>query len=135
MLALTTYSLQRTIEIYDHSGLVLTRSQAEEAASCMRTHLESYSYLAWVYWTRRELCYKIRCKSHYLFHVADETRDFWLNQNLYHTFAEESWLGKLKAVAQQCHGRSVGGRVYQQYFLALAMILHDYKKLEVFKDS
>lgn len=134
MLALTTYSLQRTIEIYDRGGLVLTKSEAQEAASCLHTHLESYAYLAWVYWTRRELCYKIRCKSHYLYHVAQDTKNLWLNQNLFHTFSEESWLGKVKTVAQQCHGRSVGGRMYQRYFLALAMMLHEYKKKEL-KDS
>lgn len=134
MLAVTTYNLHRTIEIFDRGGLVLTHDEAKEASHCLGTHLTAYAWMADHYYQRRVMWYKIRCKGHYLWHVAWEVSKYRLNQNLFHTFQEESFLGKIKAVATMCHGRSWFGRVYQRYFLALAVFLHEYKMMELSVD-
>ena len=131
MLALTTYSLQRATEIFDQADLVLTDAEALEASQCLSTHLEAYAWLADHYYQRRLMMYKIRCKSHYMWHVSWEVARYKLNQNLFHTFQEESWLGKFKTVAAKCHGRTWFARVYQRYFLALAIYFHEYKQLEL----
>lgn len=135
MLALTAYNLQRAIELFDRGGLVLTESEASEASRCLSTHLEAYGWLASFHYKRRRMRYKIRCKSHYLWHVSQEVAQYRLNQNMFHTFQEESWLGKIKAVGIRCHGRSFSGRLYQRYFLALAIYLHEYKMLELSLDT
>ena len=130
ILALCAYNLQRFIELQDSSGLVLSDEESEEAANCLQTHLRLYAVLADYYFKRRIMMFKIRCKSHYLWHTASEVRLWKLNQNLWHTFQEESFLGKLKAIGVKCHGRSCSLRMFQRYFLCLAIFLQDFRKME-----
>ena len=75
--------------------------------------------------------YKIRCKSHYLYHVSQEVEAWKINQTLFHTFQEESFLGKLKAIGVRCHGRSTTARLYQRYFLCLAVYFEESRKREM----
>lgn len=131
LLAVTAYNLQRFVEIMDGSGLVLNNDEAEEASSCLQIHLKTYAVLADHFFQRRIMMYKIRCKSHYMWHAAVEVGVFKINQNLFHTFQEESFLGKVKAIAVRCHGRTCCHRLYQRYFLVLALFLEECRKGEV----
>ena len=70
ILALCVYSLQRFIEIQDSAGLVLDEAEAKESATNLRIHLHTYAVLADHYFKKRVLMYKIRCKSHYLYHIS-----------------------------------------------------------------
>ena len=131
LLAVTAYNLQRFVEIMDGSGLVLNDDEAEEASSCLQIHLKTYAVLADHFFQRRIMMYKMRCKNHYMWHVAVEVGLFKLNQNLFHTFQEESFLGKIKAIGIRCHGRTCCHRLYQRYFLVLALFLEECRKAEV----
>ena len=75
--------------------------------------------------------YKIRCKSHYLYHVFSRGGGLENKQTLFHTFQEESFLGKLKAIGVRCHGRSTTARLYQRYFLCLAVYFEESRKREM----
>lgn len=129
-LAVCTCCLQRVTEIFDSAGLILTESEADSAAKALEDHLTTYAWLAARDYQRRVLRFKIRTKAHYLWHVSQEIRELKLNQNLHHTFQEESFLGKIKAVATKCHGRTCTQRIFQRLFLCLAVVLHEYDKKE-----
>ena len=131
ILALCVYSLQRFIEIQDCAGLVLDEAEAKESATNLRIHLRTYAVLADHYFKQRVMMYKIRCKSHYLFHVSEEVELWKLNQNLFHTFQEESFLGKIKSIGVRCHGRSTTARLFQRYFLCLAVYFEESRKREM----
>lgn len=74
------------------------------------------------------MLYKIRHKSHYLVHVQAEVLTYKINQRLYHTWEDESFLGKLKAIAVRCHGKTVTFRIYQRYLLAFAIFLQEHRR-------
>lgn len=76
------------------------------------------------------MMFKIRCKSHYMWHVAFEVGVLKINPNLFHTFQEESFLGKIKQIGVKCHGRSCCHRLFQRYFLCLALFLEECRKAE-----
>lgn len=131
ILALCAYHLQHFIEINDNAGLILSNQEAKAAASSLQTHLRTYALLAQHFYDRRIMLYKIRPKSHYLWHTASELGLWKINVNLFHTFQEESFLGKLKCIAVRCHGKAFSQRVYQRYFLCLAIFMEDFRKMDL----
>lgn len=128
VLATCTWALQKAIEVMDGSGLVLSPMDADCAAECLMTHLRTYAWLALYYHDRREMLFKLRPKTHCLFHMAGDLKKFRLNFSLGHTFGEESFLGKIKAIAVKAHGKTMTLRVLQRYMLFLAMYLKDHKR-------
>ena len=129
LLAATCYAMQRSIEIQDFAGLVLTDEEADEAAQCLHLYLRAYAELAGYYFARGKLMYKMRHKYHYMTHVEVDIRVYKINQRAFHTFDEESFLGKLKAIGIRCHGRTVSFRIFQRYLLAWAVCLQEHRKL------
>ena len=51
-----------------------------------------------------------------------------LNQFLFQTMDEESFLGKLKNIFTACHGKTANRRMYSRYLLVLAMLLEDHRR-------
>lgn len=127
-LAICCFHLQRVTEIFDSGGLILFEDEAHEASRSLKLHLLAFATLADHFYKKRIMLFKLRCKSHYLWHVCDEIRLYRINQNLFHNFAEEDYLGKLKSIAIKCHGRSLTRRVYERYFLLLALVLEEHAK-------
>ena len=111
--------------------MILSVADACEACRSLQLHLLSYASLAHHFYNLRLMLYKLRCKSHYLWHVSLEVKEYQLNPNLFHVFAEESFLGKVKSIATKCHGRSCTRRIYQRYFLLLGLVLQWHRKLEM----
>ena len=97
----------------------------KELCSLLQLHLQTTAYLAGHAWARKLMCFKLRPKSHYLWHLAVGTRRYRLNPRLFHTWDDESFLGKMKGVARRCHGRAVERRVLQRYVVNLAGALDD----------
>ena len=114
----------------DHGGMIFTTDEASEAKTCLDLHLKAYYWLSAHLYSRRELLFKLRCKSHYHFHMGEEVISTRINPSMYHNFSEESFLGKIKAVAIRCHGRTCTQRVLQRYLLCLAICLNDFDKTE-----
>ena len=104
ILAACAYNLQRVIELIDQGSLVFSEAEASEASSCLRLHLTSFWWLAAYYHQRRELLFKLRCKSHYLWHTADEIERFRVNPLVFQCVGEEAFLGKVKNILIRCHG-------------------------------
>ena len=69
------------------------------------------------------LLFKLRPKTHYLYHMALELPKTRLNFNIFHTFTEESFLGKVKAIALRTHGKTMSQRTFQRYLLYMAIFL------------
>ena len=130
VLATSSYGLQRVIEIMDHGSLVLSEEGALEAHECLHLHLNAYFWLAAYHYQQRIQLFKLRCKTHYLFHIAEDILELQLNPALFHTFDEESFLGKLKAIAIHCHGGTCTDRLFLRYILCLANCLEEFNRTE-----
>ena len=73
--------------------------------------------------------FKMRPKHHYLLHCSWEVVSTQLNPKSFQCFGDESWLGKLKKISKQCHGRTMQFRALQRYLIALGSFLRDEAKL------
>ena len=69
------------------------------------------------------MLFKLRCKTHYNLHIAEDVKNHRLNPAVYHTFQEEAFLGKLKNIAIRCHGKTCAKRVFERYLLCTAIFL------------
>lgn len=112
------------IDIMDGSGIILSCEDASDAAQSMKLHLKTFVWLALYFHDRRKMLFKLRPKSHYLWHMANDLATWRLNFAVFHTFSEESFLGKIKAIALKTHGRTMTQRVFQRYLLFMAVFLH-----------
>jgi len=128
VLAACVFGLQRFIELMDQSGIIFTAEEARESKACLDAHLKSYYWLAAHFYSKRELLFKLRCKTHYHFHMGEDIVRTRVNPSIFHNFSEESFLGKIKSVAIRCHGRSCTRRVLQRYLLCLAVCLNEFEK-------
>lgn len=130
ILATCSFALQRVIEIMDEGSMVFTGEEAKEANECLHLHLKCYFWLASYHYEKRALLYKLRCKSHYLFHIADDIIQFSLNPAMFYTFDEESFLGKIKRICVRCHGSTCTHRIFMRLILCMAMFVEQYRKTE-----
>lgn len=115
----------------DESGPIFSPGEAREAAGCFRDHLNAYMWLASYYFQKRALYFKLRCKTHYNFHLADEIESTQVNPKIYENFEEESFLGKIKKIAVHCHGGTCTQRVFMRYLLGLGISLETFRKQRV----
>ena len=130
VLATCCYFLQRVVELLDQAGLVLDASEAEEACKAVHAHLKCYAWLALKAHDLRLPLFRVRPKTHYLYHIGDAIKRWRINFNAFHVFDEESFLGKIKSIAVKVHGATLTQRVFERYCLCLALYLHQQKLLE-----
>ncbi|CAJ1430526.1 unnamed protein product [Effrenium voratum] len=123
VMAACCFGLGRFVEVLDHAGLVLSTSESSEASRCLFLFLRSYQFLALHFQQQRLLVFKMRPKHHYLWHTACEIREYKINQRMFHTWDDESFLGKLKYIARHCHGRTMSRRLFDRYLLAFGVFL------------
>lgn len=109
----------------DNSDLILEPAEAQDAYESMMLHLRCYSWLAVYYFDSRKPLFKMRPKCHYQWHQAKDALAWKLNMNMFHTFSEESFLGRVKAIAVKTHGKTMSQRTLQRYLLFLAVFLND----------
>ena len=124
VLASCCYGIQRMIDIMDASDIILSCEDANAAAESMKLHLKAFVWLALYFHDKRMMLFKLRPKSHYLWHMANDLPTWRLNFAVFHTFSEESFLGKIKAIALKTHGRTMTQRTFQRYLLFMAVFLH-----------
>ena len=127
------HSLQRCISLLDHSDLILDPETAADASDMLKLHIKSYCWLASFYYNQRQMLFRIRPKMHYMWHQAVQIREWRLNIGIFAAWDDETFLGKIKAVAISCHGKTMANRVYDRYLLCLALLVHQHQQLnEVF---
>lgn len=107
----------------DNTGLVLDESDATEMSSCLLLHLRCTEWLAGYFWTADVKVFKMRPKHHYTWHVAMDLPKMRINPKVFNNTEEESFLGKCKRIARQCHGRSMHRRIFSRYLIAMTMFL------------
>jgi hypothetical protein len=128
VLATCTWALQRCTEIQSEAGIVLTESEANESSRCLFTYNRSYAWLA-LRFEGVDFLFKVRPKNHYLEHMAFSLKELRLNQcKLFATHTDESFLGRIKSIACQVHGKTLTKRVFQRYILCLAVSMDRLKK-------
>jgi hypothetical protein len=129
VLALCCYALQRATEIQTHGGLILEIEEAREASQHVDLFIKSFAWLALKCFDDKLLLFKCRPKLHYMAHVAEDLLRWRLNQlKMFSTFTEESFLGRIKSIACQVHGKTLTTRVFERYILTLAICLHHFKE-------
>ena len=69
------------------------------------------------------MSFKLRPKHHMMLHVALDAEATLLNPKMWHNFAEESYLGKIKEIAGQCHATPMARRVMQKWTMTMANYL------------
>lgn len=129
MLGTAAYSLQRAIELMDNSGMLLSDEDSKECSHCLFSFLKTYSWLAAYYFEESVLLFRLRPKHHMMWHHAMQIKKWKLNQSLFHTFDEESFLGKLKQICRACHGRTATQRLYERYLLVFAMLIEGHRRI------
>ncbi len=129
VLAECCYGLQRSTEVQSEGGLILERGDADEASKNLYTFIGCFSWLALYSVDNKWVLFKCRPKLHYLMHTAEDLASLRLNQlKLFSTFVEESFLGRVKSIATQVHGKTLTLRVLQRYILILALSFHHFKE-------
>ena len=129
VLATCCYGLQRANEIQTHGGLILEQNEAQEASTQVWVFICCFQWLALKCKADGLLLFKCRPKLHYMAHTADDLATLRLNQlKLFATFTEESFLGRIKSIACQVHGKTLTVRVFQRYILTLAVAIHAFKE-------
>ena len=127
MVAYTSWNINRVLEICDHGSVLLTRRYAEEVSICLQRHLKGYQWLAMEFKANPKL-FRVLPKAHYLVHTAMQTSAWHVNPFSFHCFCEESWLGKMKCVGKQCHGKTMNKRAMQRYLICLGLYLENHRK-------
>ncbi|CAJ1399311.1 unnamed protein product [Effrenium voratum] len=123
VLATCCWSLANATGVLDRASLLLLEEEAVSASDCLFSFLRAYQYLALHYRERKVLVFKLRPKHHYVWHTAWQIRLYRVNQRLFHTWDDESFLGKLKYIARCCHGLTMSRRVFSRYLLAFGVFL------------
>ena len=135
--AFAAWTLNRAIEIFDGAGILLSKRQSREASEALLQHLRAYQYLGCHHGVESApYLFRVLPKCHYMWHTAMQTRSWQLNAFVFDCFAPESWLGKIKAVARQCHGKTMTGRVMSRYLICLALYLENHRRrVQAFRGS
>lgn len=128
VLAYAAWNLNRVVEVWDSGALVLSRRDAKIASQGLHNHLRAYQKLAVSHGVAGAFLFRMIPKHHYLWHTAYQTRQWRLNPAMFHNFEEESWLGRCKRVAVQCHGATMSHRIFQRYLICLALYLEDHRR-------
>ena len=110
------------------AGLIFTLDEANEAAKSLKDHLKSFMWLSAFFFAQRKCLFKLRCKTHYLFHVSDDIKELCLNPSMWANFDEESWLGKFKRIGLKCHGGTCTSKIFMRYLLYLTVQLREFNK-------
>ena len=92
----------------------------KEMSRLLLLHLRSTAWLASYCWERDVMAFKLRPKHHCLWRIAVDVGMFRVNPRIFHCWKEESFLGKLKKIARNCHGSTVTTRSLQRYLIGLA---------------
>ena len=130
VLATCCYSLQKVVTLLDSSGIILDDVTAGDASDLLLLHIKCYAWLASFFYNARVMVFRIRPKLHYIYHQAIQLRQWKINIGVFATFHDETFLGKIKAVATACHGKTMTYRVYERYLLCLALLVHQHQMLE-----
>ena len=128
MVAASAWCLHRAVQIFDDAGMILTKDEADEASEALLNHLRSYQYLANQYQALNLWQFRMKPKLHYMWHQAHQVKEWRLNPWVFHCFSEESFLGKIKAIAVQCHGATMCKRVLERYLICLALFLEHHRR-------
>lgn len=116
------------IEICDGGGLLLSDRYATACYEACMQHLRAFQLLAVRHDVEGARLFRMRPKTHYLYHTAAQTKTWKINPFCFDCFAEESWLGHIKCVAKQCHGATMTRRVFSRYLICLALFLEHHKR-------
>lgn len=120
-LGFTAWNLQRAIEIFDNSGMLLEERMACEAHGRLMNFFRGYTFLASLFYEQRLMLYRVRPKMHYMWHQAQQVLTWRINPGCFDNFSEESLLGHVKGMARACHGSTVTTKLFCRYLLSLAI--------------
>ena len=120
LIATCTWSLQEALRRLDAADIILTVSDSRAVAARINEHLLSWQHLAGRSQAKGVRLWKLRPKSHYLWHIAATTQESRINPRfLMSCMQEESFLGYIKRIGCSCHSASLMPRLMARYLLYL----------------
>jgi hypothetical protein len=109
--------------VLDGASLILKPCEVRRARRAGSLFLCSYQYMSAEALRNQIRLWKIKPKMHYFCHVLDSLGDL-PNPRHVECFTDESYLGKVKALGQKCHGATISKRILQRYIIYLAIRWH-----------
>lgn len=86
-----------------------------------RMHSACYQWLGARCIVQKRLLYKVRPKTHYFTHMVDHCEETALCLLHLSTFGDEDFMGKVRRIAQSCHGQTYMHAWARRYVLKRAM--------------
>ena len=120
--ALSTFNLNQQIK--------MEACVAAEVTWLCRLHAACYQWLAMECIAQRRLLYKVRPKSHYFGHMVDHFAQTCLCLLHLSTFGDEDFMGKIRKVAQACHGATYMHAWAKRYVLKRSLQWSEMRKIE-----
>ena len=119
--ATCAWGFSEYLAVLQTAPLVMSELETARLLHGGRTYIDCYSALAASCAESGVFLFKCRPKFHYYDHTLDFARDSRLNPQKLGCWHEESYLGKLKRIAQKCHGATVLTTSFQRYFIYLSL--------------
>ena len=108
----------------DAGGLLLDESDAQEGSENLHKFLTGYAWLAAHFVNKRMMLFLFRPKHHCVFHQAVQLGAWRINQTMFQTTDDESFLGKLKKI----HCLPWENSNYAHVFKILARACYAYRR-------
>ena len=118
------WSLAEYIHRLDVAPLILSHEERQDAIVLGKLHLLTYQKLAERSVHDASFLFKIRPKHHTFDHMLEFMSKSRINPGKFTCFRDEDFLGHVKRLGQQCHGKTISKRALQRYILTLALRFH-----------
>ena len=120
--ATAVWALNQAIHTMDNASYLLREEEAVSMHDNIMLHLRCVQELALKAHRLNQPYWAIRPKAHYIWHQAIDVKRNQHNPKYFTAcWEDESFLGKLKHIGQQCHGATTGLRMLQRHFLSMAI--------------
>ena len=127
--AMCCWTLDVALSVFNRNKQVKMQEHVvKETTWLLRFHMACYQWLAVQSLQQKRLLYKVRPKSHYYSHMVDHFEETCLCLMHLSTLGDEDFMGKIRRVAQACHGRTYMHAWAQRYVLKRALQWREMKK-------
>ena len=131
--AVCCWTLDTALSIFNMNKKIKMRVQVVRQTTWLcRLHSACHQWLGSRCIAQRRLLYKVRPKTHYFTHMVDHHEETCLCLLHLSTFGDEDFMGKIRKVAQSCHGKTYMHAWARRYVLKRALQWSEMKKENVF---
>ena len=131
--AVCCWTLDTALSIFNMNKKIKMRVPVVRQTTWLcRLHSACHQWLGSRCMSQRRLLYKVRPKTHYFTHMVDHHEETCLCLLHLSTFGDEDFMGKIRKVAQSCHGKTYMHAWARRYVLKRALQWSEMKKENAF---